>query len=137
MTGQGAGDDEQIQVDLSKIPSTITKLVIAVAIYKWSERRQNFGQVDNSYVRILEGHAASKTTQTGVIFKYALQEDYGTATAMIFGELVKSNSIWKFRAVGQGYTGGFEKLKDKFGPPSTPNEALDKVSCLLHIPTNF
>ncbi|HMT92035.1 TerD family protein [uncultured Thiothrix sp.] len=108
-TGQGAGDDESLKVDLSKVPAEITKIAFTVTIHDAEARRQNFGQVSNAFIRIVNDLTGAE------IVRYDLAEDYSTETAMIFGELYRYNSEWKFRAVGQGYAGGLKAMCDQFG----------------------
>lgn len=93
-TGDGDGDDEQIKVDLSKIPADIQKVVFTVTIYQHDVRKQNFGMVDQAYIRVLDEAKNSE------IARYDLSEDASTVTAMIFGELYRNNGEWKFKAVG-------------------------------------
>ena len=108
-TGEGEGDDEQLKVDLSRVPEDVSKIVITVTIYDHESRRQNFGQVDNAFIRIVNDDTGSE------IMRYDLKEDYSTETAMVFGELYRNNGEWKFRAVGQGYAGGLKAMTDQFG----------------------
>lgn len=103
-TGAGEGDDEQILVTLSKVPPEIQRLVIAVTIYDAEARRQNFGQVSNAFVRLV-----NRDTNQEIV-RFDLSEDYSTETAMIFGEIYRHGGDWKFRAVGQGYSGGLRAL---------------------------
>lgn len=108
-TGEGDGDDEVIKVDLSKVPADVSKVVFCAVIYDGQGRNQNFGQVANAYIRIVN-------TQGGAeVARYDLSEDSSTETAMIFGELYKNNGEWKFRAVGQGFAGGLGPLAASYG----------------------
>jgi len=108
-TGEGDGDDEVIKVDLSKVPADVSKVVFCAVIYEGQARNQNFGQVANAYIRIVN-------TQGGAeVARYDLSEDSSTETAMIFGELYKNNGEWKFRAVGQGFAGGLGPLAQSYG----------------------
>ena len=108
-TGEGDGDDEVIKVDLSKVPAVVSKVVFCAVIYDGQARNQNFGQVANAYIRIVN-------TQGGAeVARYDLSEDSSTETAMIFGELYKNNGEWKFRAVGQGFAGGLGPLAASYG----------------------
>lgn len=108
-TGEGDGDDEIIKVDLSKVPADVSKVVFCAVIYDGQARNQNFGQVANAYIRIVN-------TQGGAeVARYDLSEDSSTETAMIFGELYKNNGEWKFRAVGQGFAGGLGPLAQSHG----------------------
>ena len=108
-TGEGDGDDEVIKVDLSKVPADVSKVVFCAVIYDGQARNQNFGQVANAYIRIVN-------TQGGAeVARYDLSEDSSTETAMIFGELYKNNGEWKVRAVGQGFAGGLGPLAASYG----------------------
>lgn len=108
-TGEGDGDDEVIKVDLTKVPTDVSKVVFCAVIYDGQARNQNFGQVANAYIRIVN-------TQGGAeVARYDLSEDSSTETAMIFGELYKNNGEWKFRAVGQGFAGGLGPLAASYG----------------------
>lgn len=108
-TGAGDGDDEVIKVDLSRVPADIDKIAFTVTIHDADARKQNFGQVGNSFIRIVN------ETNSAEIVRYDLAEDASTETAMIFAELYRHNSEWKFRAVGQGYAGGLRALANGYG----------------------
>ena len=108
-TGEGDGDDEVIKVDLSKVPADVSKVVFCAVIYDGQARNQNFGQVSNAYIRIVN------TQGDAEVARYDLSEDSSTETAMIFGELYKNNGEWKFRAVGQGFAGGLGSLAASYG----------------------
>ena len=95
-TGEGEGDDEQIEVDLSKVPASIEKIAFTATIYDAESRCQNFGQVSNAYIRIVD----ESTNQE--IIRYDLGEDFSIETAVVVGELYKNNGEWKFNAIGQG-----------------------------------
>ncbi|HFH4315015.1 TerD family protein [Pseudomonas aeruginosa] len=107
--GAGDGDDEAIKVDLSRVPADVDKIAFTVTIHDADSRRQNFGQVSNSFIRIVNEANGSE------IVRYDLAEDASTETAMIFAELYRHNSEWKFRAVGQGYAGGLKALANGYG----------------------
>lgn len=108
-TGAGEGDDEQIKVDLSKVPAEITKIAFTVTIYEAEQRRQNFGQVNNAFIRIYN-------EQTGEeLLRYDLGEDFSIETAAVFGELYKNGGEWKFNAIGSGYQGGLAALCANYG----------------------
>ena len=109
LTGDGDGDDESIKVDLEKIPSEVSVIAMTVTIHDAETRRQNFGQVRNAFIRIVNGETQKE------IARYDLSEDYSTETAMLFGEIYRRNSEWKFRAVGQGYSGGLAALCAQYG----------------------
>lgn len=108
-SGQGDGDDESILVDLSKIASDVDKIAITVTIHEGQARGQNFGQVANAFIRVV-----NQDNQNEVV-RFDLGEDYSTETAMVFGELYRHNNEWKFRAVGQGYTGGLQAMCQQYG----------------------
>ena len=108
-TGEGDGDDEQIKVYLTKVPAEVKKLVFAVTIYDAEARKQNFGMVSNSYMRIFNNDNGSE------IARFDLSEDASTETAMVFGELYRHGAEWKFKAVGQGFAGGLSALASQHG----------------------
>lgn len=108
LTGYGEGDDEAVIVDLRKVPPAIQKIVFTVTIYEAETRRQNFGQVRNAFVRLVD----VKTKQE--LIRYDLDEDYSTETAMIMAELYRQDEDWRMNAVGAGYTGGLQALLDRF-----------------------
>ncbi len=109
LTGEGEGDDEQIQIDLTKIPANISKIAFTVTIYEAEVRRQNFGQVSNSFIRIVD-----ESTNTELI-RYDLGEDFSIETAMVVGELYRHNGEWKFNAIGSGFQGGLAALCGHYG----------------------
>ena len=109
LTGEGEGDDEEIHVDLSKIPPNVEKVAFTVTIYEAEARRQNFGQVSNSYIRILD-----QTTGAELI-RYDLGEDFSIETAIVVGELYRHNGEWKFNAIGSGFQGGLAALCGHYG----------------------
>lgn len=108
-TGEGAGDDEVVKVNLAKLPASVTKLAFAVTIHDADARKQNFGMVSNAYIRVLNEAGGSE------IARYDLSEDASTETAMIFGELYRNGDEWKFKAIGQGFAGGLGPLARSFG----------------------
>jgi tellurium resistance protein TerD len=108
-TGEGAGDDEQLIVDVSKVPEDVSKVVFCVTIYQGGERKQNFGQVSDAFIRIVDNNDQKE------VARFDLSEDSSTETAMVFGELYKNNGEWKFRAVGQGFNGGLGPLAASYG----------------------
>ncbi|MGZ4665376.1 MAG: TerD family protein [Frankiaceae bacterium] len=109
LTGAGEGDDEQINVNLAGVPAEIDKVVFPVSIYDADARQQNFGQVRNAFIRVVNQADSSE------IARYDLSEDASTETAMVFGELYRSGAEWKFRAVGQGYATGLRGIAQDFG----------------------
>ena len=108
-TGEGEGDDEQVKITLSKVPAEVKKLVFAVTIYDAENRKQNFGMVSNSFMRVYNNDNNTE------IARFDLSEDASTETAMIFGELYRHGSDWKFKAVGQGFAGGLGALAAQHG----------------------
>ncbi|MFE3092812.1 TerD family protein [Streptomyces sp. NPDC059248] len=108
-TGEGGGDDEQINVGLAALPADVDKIVFPVSIYDAVTRAQNFGQVRNAYIRIINQAGGAE------IARYDLSEDAAVETAMVFGELYRNGAEWKFRAVGQGYASGLEGIARDFG----------------------
>ena len=109
LTGAGDGDDEQIKIDLSKVPAEITKIAFTVTIYEADARRQNFGQVSNAFVRIFDENSGEE------LLRYDLGEDFSIETAVVFGELYKNGEEWKFNAIGSGYQGGLAALCNMYG----------------------
>jgi tellurium resistance protein TerD len=108
-TGAGEGDDEVMLVDLTKMTTEVQKVAFTVTIHEADARRQNFGMVRHAYIRILnEGDGKE-------VARYDLSEDASTEAAMIFGELYRHGSDWKFRAVGQGFAGGLGPLAKNYG----------------------
>ena len=109
LTGEGEGDDEQIVIDLDRVPSEYDKIVIVVTIYQAQQRKQHFGLIENAFIRLVDG----KNDQE--ILKYNLTEDYSGMTAMIFGEIYRYNGEWKFGAIGQGTRdGGIGEMAARF-----------------------
>ena len=108
-TGEGEGDDEQIFVDLSLIPAGVEKIDFTVTIYEAAERRQNFGQVSNAYVRLVDDATGQE------LIRYDLEEDFSIETALVVGEIYRHNGDWKFNAIGSGFQGGLEALCRNFG----------------------
>ena len=108
-TGAGEGDDEAVEIALPQVPSAIQRLVVAVTIHDADARNQNFGMVRNAFIRIVN------LDNDGEITRFDLSEDYGTETAMIFGEIYRHAGEWKFKAIGQGYVGGLDPMARSFG----------------------
>lgn len=109
LTGEGDGDDEQIMIDLSMVPANVTKIAFTVTIYDAETRRQNFGQVNNAFIRIYNEENGEE------MLRYDLGEDFSIETAAVFGELYKNGDEWKFNAIGSGYQGGLAALCENFG----------------------
>lgn len=108
-TGDADGDDESIIVEFDKIPDHIEKIAVTVTIYDAEDRNQNFGQVENSYVRVI-----NKETDKEIL-RYDLGEDFSCETAVSVCEIYRHNEDWKFNAVGSGFNGGLESLCRKYG----------------------
>ncbi|MDL4817995.1 TerD family protein [Actinomadura opuntiae] len=109
LTGEGEGDDESINVDLTGVPQECDRIVFPVSIYDADNRQQNFGQVRNAFIRIVNRADGSE------LARFDLTEDASTETAMVFGELYRHGAEWKFRAVGQGYASGLAGIAMDFG----------------------
>ena len=100
LTGAGEGDDEQIVVDLSKMPPEYDRIVITVNIYHAFQKNQHFGMIQNAFIRLVDGRNNME------ICRYNLTESYPGITAMVFGEIYRRNNEWKFNAIGQGTNDG-------------------------------
>ncbi|ACY98734.1 MULTISPECIES: TerD family protein [Thermomonospora] len=109
LTGAGEGDDEQIKVDLTALPPQAQRVAFAVSIYEADSRGQNFGQVRNAFIRVVNQADGNE------LARYDLSEDASTETAMVFGELYRHGAEWKFRAIGQGYASGLAGIAMDFG----------------------
>ena len=109
LTGEGEGDDEQILIDFSKVPSEIHKIAITVTIYDYETRKQSFGQVSNAFVRVVD----TRTNQE--LIRYDLGEDFSVETAIIVCEIYRNNTEWKFSAIGSGFSGGLGALCKNYG----------------------
>jgi tellurium resistance protein TerD len=109
LTGSGDGDDEEIKVSLAAVPAEVDKIVFPVSIYEAEGRNQNFGQVHNAFIRVINQDGGAE------LARYDLSEDASSETAMIFGELYRHAGDWKFRAVGQGYASGLAGIARDFG----------------------
>ncbi len=109
LTGSSEGDSEVMIVRLDKVPAPIAKLLFTVSIYEYDVRRQNFGMVNSAYIRIVNDENNEE------IARFDLSEDASMSTAMIFGEIYRHNGAWKFRAVGQGFNYGLDKLARSYG----------------------
>lgn len=109
LTGAGAGDDEQIMVDLSRVPYDVDRIVFVVNIYQAVQRNQHFGMIKNAFIRIVDNRNNTE------ICRYNLTDDYSGCMAMIFGEIYKHNNEWKFNAIGQGTPdSGLSELANRF-----------------------
>lgn len=109
LTGEGDGDDEVIEVDLTLVPAQIQRVVFPVSIHDADVRGQNFGQVTNAFIRVVDAVRGNE------VARFDLTEDASTETAMIFGELYRREGDWKFRAIGQGYASGLLGIVHDFG----------------------
>ena len=109
LTGEGDGDDEQIRIDLSKVPANIERIAFTVTIYDSDVRRQNFGQVSNAFIRIVDDVTGTE------LIHYDLGEDFSIETAVVVGELYRHNGEWKFNAIGSGFQGGLAALCGHYG----------------------
>lgn len=108
-TGEGEGDDEILTVDLKKIPESVIKMLVAVTIHEGEARNQNFGSVDNAFVRVANQDSGEE------IARYDLTEDYSSETSLIFGELYKKDGAWRFAAKGDGFAGGLGAFLGTYG----------------------
>lgn len=109
LTGEGEGDDEQIIVDLTRVPAQIDKIAFTVTIHEAEERKQNFGLVSNAFIRIVDENNGQE------LLRYDLGEDFSVETALVVGELYRNNQEWKFNAIGSGFKGGLSALCKNFG----------------------
>jgi tellurium resistance protein TerD len=107
-TGAGEGDDEGMVVDFRKVPQDVEKIVITVTIYDADKRKQNFGQVSNAYVRLLNVETKEE------VLRYDLDEDFSIETAIIMAEIYRKDGEWRVNAVGSGYQGGLQALLDRY-----------------------
>lgn len=96
LTGQGEGDDEQITVELAKVPAQFHKIVFVVNIYQARERSQHFGMIQNAFIRIVDAASGKE------LCRYNLSDNYDSLTAMVFGEVYRHQNEWKFSAIGSG-----------------------------------
>ena len=108
-TGTGDGDDEQVKISLSAVPANIERIAFVITIHEADTRSQNFGQVSNSYVRVMNGATNEE------LIRYDLGEDFSIETAIVVGELYRHNGEWKFSATGAGYQGGLAALATGYG----------------------
>jgi len=109
LTGVGEGDDEQVEVDLTRVPPDVEKIVFVVSIYQAEQRQQSFGMVQRAFIRVVNRDSNQE------ICRYDLTEEASTVSSMIFGEVYRYSGEWKFRAVGQGFAGGLKGLGQMFG----------------------
>lgn len=109
LTGEGDGDDEQLLVALNKVPQEVERVAFTVTIYDAIKRNQNFGQVENSFIRLVNQDTNEE------LIRYDLNEDFSIETAIVVGELYRNNGEWKFSAIGSGFQGGLEALVKNYG----------------------
>jgi len=109
LTGAGEGDDEEIKIDLSKVPENVAKIDFTVTIYEAEERKQNFGQVENAFIRVVNEATGEE------LIRYDLGEDFSIETAVVIGELYRNKGEWKFNAIGSGFSGGLASLGKNYG----------------------
>ncbi|MBE1553029.1 TerD family protein [Sporosarcina limicola] len=109
LTGEGDGDDEQVKINLANVPTSVDKIAFTITIHDAEQRSQNFGQVSNSYVRIINDANGEE------LIRYDLGEDFSIETAVVVGELYRHGSEWKFNAIGSGYQGGLGSLVKDYG----------------------
>ncbi len=109
LTGEGEGDDEQVLIELAKVPDEIQKIAFTVTIHEAEARSQNFGQVSNSFIRI------ANEANSEELIRYDLEEDFSIETALVVGELYRNKGEWKFSAVGSGFEGGLAALATNYG----------------------
>lgn len=107
-TGEGEGDDEGLIVDLRKVPPEVAKIAVTVTIYEADKRNQNFGQVTNAYIRLVDVQSKDE------VLRYDLSEDFSVETAVIMAELYRKDGEWRVNAVGSGFQGGLQSLLDKY-----------------------
>ncbi|AMA08704.1 MULTISPECIES: TerD family protein [Cyanophyceae] len=107
-TGAGEGDDEVMIIDFRKVPENVATIVVAISIYDGEARRQNFGQVQNAYVRLVNVETKAE------VLRYSLQEHFSSETALIMAEVVNEGGEWRLNAVGDGYQGGLQTLLDRY-----------------------
>lgn len=108
LTGVGEGVDEAINIDLSKVPDSINKIVFVVSIYQANARRQNFGQVNNAFIQLVNSESNEN------LVKFDLSEDYSVETSMILGEIYRHNGEWKFNAKDEGIEGELGDVRAKY-----------------------
>lgn len=109
LTGAGDGDDEQIKIDLSKVPAEVEKIAFTITIHEAEARSQNFGQVSNAFVRVVNEQSNEE------LIRYDLGEDFSIETAVVVAELYRHGGEWKFNAIGSGYQGGLASLVNDYG----------------------
>ena len=109
LTGEGEGDDEEIKIDLAKVPANVEKIDFTVTIYDADVRNQTFGQVENAYIRVVDDATGQE------LIRYDLGEDFSVETAVVVGEIYRNKGEWKFNAIGSGFSGGLAALGRNYG----------------------
>ena len=109
LTGAGEGDDEEIRIDLDKVPANVDKIEFTVTIYDADARKQKFGQVENAYIRVVDEETGKE------LIRYDLGEDFSIETAVVVGEIYRNKGEWKFNAIGSGWSGGLAALGRNYG----------------------
>lgn len=108
-SGAGEGDDEQIKVNLEKLPAEVDKLIFAVTIHDFAARKQNFGMVQKAFIRVVNDADGKE------LARFDLSEDASTETAMVFGEIYRNAGEFKLKAIGAGFAGGLGPLASSYG----------------------
>ncbi|MDJ0661976.1 MAG: TerD family protein [Crocosphaera sp.] len=108
LTGEGEGDDEVVLVNFTKVPDDIKKLVFVVTIHEADKRQQNFGQIENAFVRLVDVQTKNE------VLRYDLTEEYSIETALIIAEIYKKDGEWRMSAVGSGYQGGLQAILNRY-----------------------
>ena len=109
LTGEGEGDDEQVRVFLANLPASVDKVAIAVTIHDYETRKQNFGQVSNAFIRIVDEASGSE------LLRFDLGEEFSVETAVVVAEIYRADGEWRFSAIGSGFQGGLKALCQNFG----------------------
>jgi tellurium resistance protein TerD len=108
LTGEGEGDDEVVLVNFTKIPNEVKKLVFVVTIHEADKRGQNFGQIENAFVRLVDVQTKEE------VLRYDLTEEYSIETALIIAEFYHKDGEWRMSAVGSGYQGGLQAILNRY-----------------------
>lgn len=108
-TGAGSGDDEVVKIDLAAVPESVRRIEFTVTIHEADARKQNFGMVENSYIRVMDEANGNE------LIRYDLGEDYSVETAVVVGALYRQGAEWKFQAIGSGFSGGLAALVRNYG----------------------
>jgi len=108
-SGEGEGDDESVKVNLAGVPADVEKIAVCINIHEAAQRNQNFGQVSNAFVRVLNEETGEE------LMRYDLAEDYSIETGIVVAEIYRHSGEWKFNAVGSGFQGGLSSLASTYG----------------------